>query len=67
LRRPETSVTAVEFVDDGIIVDVRLQQRELVCPQCGWSTLSRHNLQKDPSSWRALDLGVWKSLFAPFA
>lgn len=60
LGLPDTSVTAVEFTDDGVIVDIRLQRRELVCPQCGWSTLSRHNLQKDPSSWRALDLGVWK-------
>lgn len=60
LRLPETSVTAVEFVQDGVVVDVRLRRRHLVCPQCEWSTLSRHNLQKDTSSWRALDLGVWK-------
>lgn len=53
-------MTGVEFTHDAVIVDVRLQRRELVCPHCGWSTLSRHNLQKDPSSWRALDLGVWK-------
>jgi len=30
------------------------------CPHCGWTTRARHNSQRGWSSWRALDLGVWR-------
>jgi transposase len=55
-------VIGVEFADDaGIVyVDVRLRRRLLVCPECGWSTAARHNWQRRDSTWRALDLGVWR-------
>ena len=55
-------VTAVEFVDDDcvVFVDVRLRRRRLECPHCGWTTAARHNWQPEPSTWRALDLGVWR-------
>ena len=59
LRLPGTSVTAVVFEPGGVVVDVRLRRRHVVCPHCGWSTPFRHNLQREMSSWRALDLGVW--------
>ncbi len=52
-------VTAVDLGRDQVIVDVALRRRRLVCPECGWSTAARHNWQRRPSTWRALDLGVW--------
>lgn len=60
LRLPGINVTAVEFTADRVVVDVMLRRRRLVCPHCGWTTRARHNLQRDPSTWRALDLGVWQ-------
>lgn len=53
-------VTAVEFGRGRVVVEVRLRRRLLVCPVCGWSTAARHNWQRRPSTWRALDLGVWR-------
>ncbi len=53
-------VNAVDFGRDRVIVDVVLRRRLRVCPQCGWSTAARHNWQRRPSTWRALDLGVWQ-------
>lgn len=55
-------VTGVEFVDDDqvVYVDVRLRRRRLACPHCGWTTAARHNWQSQPSTWRALDFGVWQ-------
>ena len=57
-------VTGVEFIDDDqvVFVDVRLRRRRLVCPRCGWTTTARHNWQPRPSTWRALDFGVWQVL-----
>jgi transposase len=60
LGLPGINVTAVEFQADRIVVDVGLRRRRLVCPHCGWTTRARHNLQRDRSTWRALDLGVWQ-------
>ena len=60
LRLPGVSVTAVAFRPDDVLVDVRLRRRRLACPHCEHSTRWRHNLQADPSTWRALDLGVWQ-------
>ena len=61
LRLVGAWVTAVEFVDDDrlVFVDVR-QRRRLVCPHCGWTTTARHNWQRQRSTWRALDFGVWR-------
>jgi transposase len=57
-------VTAVEFNDNDhvVVVDVRLRRRRLECPHCGWTTAARHNWQPRPSTWRALDFGVWRVL-----
>jgi len=60
LALPGVNVTAVEFIADRVVVDVRLRRRRLVCPHCGYSTRWRHNTQARPSTWRALDLGVWR-------
>jgi transposase len=62
LRLVGVWVTAVEFVDDDrvVFVDVRLRRRRLACPHCGWTTRARHNWQPRPSTWRALDFGVWR-------
>lgn len=53
-------VTDVAFGPDHVEVTVRLRRRRLVCPHCGWSTHARHDTRPDHSSWRGLDLGVWK-------
>lgn len=53
-------VTAVDFGRNRITVDVQLRRRRLMCPECGWSTSARHNWQRRASTWRALDLGIWR-------
>jgi transposase len=60
LRLPGIRVSDVTFESDRVVVDVRLRGRRLVCPECGWTTAARHNRQRRPSTWRALDLGVWE-------
>jgi transposase len=62
LRLVGVWVTAVELVGDDqtVYVDVRLRRRRLVCPHCGWDTPARHNWQRQPSTWRALDFGAWQ-------
>ena len=60
LRLPGINVTAVAFEPARVVVDVTLRRRRLECPHCGWTTRARHNNQASPSSWRALDLGVWQ-------
>ena len=60
LALPGVNVTDVAFEHDRVMVDVRLRRRRLVCPHCGWSTRPRHNIQRRPSTWRALDLGIWR-------
>jgi transposase len=54
------NVVAVRFEPDRILVDVALRRRRLACPHCGWSTRWRYDTQPRPSTWRALDLGIWK-------
>ena len=54
------NVTGVSFESGRVVVDVRLRRRRLVCPRCGWSTRWRYDTQPHPSTWRALDLGVWR-------
>jgi transposase len=62
LRLVGVWVSAVELVEaeQTVYVDVRLRRRRLVCPHCGWTTGARHNWQPQPSTWRALDFGVWQ-------
>ncbi|HVM14854.1 MAG TPA: helix-turn-helix domain-containing protein [Egibacteraceae bacterium] len=60
LALPGVNVTAVEFGCGRVLVDVALRRRRLVCAHCGYTTRWRHNTQARPSTWRALDLGVWQ-------
>ena len=60
LALPGVNVTDVEFTADRVVVDARLRRRRLACPRCDYTTAGRHNLQRQSSSWRALDLGVWR-------
>jgi transposase len=60
LALPGVNVTDIEFTADRVVVDVRLRRRRLACPHCDYTTAARHNRQATPSTWRALDLGVWR-------
>jgi transposase len=62
LQLSGVNVTGVAFEPGRVVVDVRLRRRRLICPHCDWSTAACHNVAARPSTWRALDLGVWKVL-----
>jgi transposase len=53
-------VRQVQFFSDRVVVLVALRRRRLVCPLCSFSTPHRHNLQTVDSTWRHLDLGIWR-------
>ena len=68
LALPGVWVRGVDFQDDRVVVDVVLRRRRLICPQCGYSTPSRRDTRPDASTWRHLDLGVWRlEVRAPLA
>lgn len=60
MRLPGVTVTDVDFHAATVVVTVRLRGRKLRCPECGFSTNSRHDIRPVPSSWRHLDLGSWR-------
>ncbi|HEY5045989.1 MAG TPA: ISL3 family transposase [Solirubrobacteraceae bacterium] len=60
LRLDGIWVRGVQFDTDRVVVWVALRRRRLICPLCSFSTPHRHNLQQVESTWRHLDLGVWK-------
>src|SRR5664279_5577695 len=60
LKLPGVRVTNVWFGPDRVVVTVALRRRRLQCPQCSYSTRHRFNRQTHESSWRHLDLGVWR-------
>jgi transposase len=53
-------VRQVQFFSDRVVVVVALRRRRLICPLCSYSTPHRHNQQASWSTWRHLDLGVWR-------
>ena len=57
---PGVWVRSVEFEPDRVLVTVALRRRRLLCPECSYSTPDRENEQDHDSSWRHLDLGVWR-------
>lgn len=57
---PGVWVRTVEFAPDRVLVTVALRRRRLLCPECSYSTRDRENEQDHDSSWRHLDLGVWR-------
>ena len=60
LRLPGVWVQTVRFESDRVVVEVALRRRRLVCPECGYSTASTRDTRPVDSSWRHLDLGVWR-------
>ena len=60
LRLDEIWVRGVRFETDRVVVSVALRRRRLRCPLCDFSTPHRHNRQQVESTWRHLDLGVWR-------
>lgn len=60
LRLDGVNVTGVVFGLNVIVVSVALKRRRLVCPHCGYRTRWRYDTREQPSSWRHLDLGVWR-------
>jgi len=60
LRLDGVWVRRVQFTTDRVVVGVALRRRRLHCPLCGFSTPHRHNRQQVESTWRHLDLGVWR-------
>lgn len=60
LRLEGVNVTSVVFGINVITVTVALRRRRLVCPHCGYRTRFRYDTRREPSSWRHLDLGVWR-------
>ena len=60
LRLDGIWVRGVQFNTDRVVVWVALRRRRLICPLCSFSTPHRHNLQQVESTWRHLDLGLWR-------
>ena len=60
LRLEDVNVTDVEFLPALVVVTVVLRRRRLVCPHCEHKTRWRYDTRPAPSSWRHLDLGVWR-------
>jgi transposase len=60
LRLEGVTVTEVVFGINLVTVSVVLRRRRLVCPHCGHKTRSRYDTRPVSSTWRHLDLGVWR-------
>jgi transposase len=60
LALPGIWVRQVTFEADRVAVTVALRRWRLVCPDCGYTTWSRHDTRPVDSIWRHLDLGVWR-------
>jgi transposase len=60
LRLQGIWVRAVRFEPGRIVVEVALRRRQLVCPECGHRAGGRFDTRPVDSTWRHLDLGVWR-------
>lgn len=60
LRLGAVNVTDVEWTDTTVMVTVRLRRRRLVCPHCRFTASTAVDVRPGLSSWRHLDLGVWR-------
>lgn len=60
LRLDGVNVTDVVFGISTITVTVALRRRRLHCPHCDHCTRFRYDTRSCPSTWRHLDLGVWR-------
>jgi len=50
----------VAFEPDVVVVTVALRRRRLACPHCDYMAAGRDDTRSVDSSWRHLDLGVWR-------
>jgi transposase len=57
---PGVWVRKVSFEPGRVVVTVALRRRRLQCPKCSYLTWKRENKQHHDSTWRHLDLGVWR-------
>jgi transposase len=60
LDLPGVWVRSVRFEPGRVVVTVALRRRRLQCPKCSYLTWNRESRQHHDSSWRHLDLGVWR-------
>ncbi|HVA74570.1 MAG TPA: ISL3 family transposase [Acidimicrobiales bacterium] len=60
LALPGVWVRKVVFRQDLVVVTVALRRRRLCCPECDFTTRSRYDRRPVDSTWRHLDLGVWR-------
>jgi transposase len=60
LALPGVWVRKVGFEPDRVVVTVALRRRRLVCPDCDYATWFRYDTRPVDSTWRHLDLGVWR-------
>lgn len=60
LHLPGIWVRQVPFETDRVAVTVALRRSRLVCPDCGYTTRSRHDTRPVDATWRHLDLEVWR-------
>jgi transposase len=60
LALPGIWVQKVEFTDEAVVVTVALRRRRLICPECSFETRGRYDTRPVESSWRHLDLGIWR-------
>ncbi|MGH2883321.1 MAG: hypothetical protein ACRDPA_11590, partial [Solirubrobacteraceae bacterium] len=60
LALPGIWVRDVEFLEDRVVVSVALRRWRLACPHCDYSSWGRYDTRAEPTTWRHLDLGVWR-------
>ena len=60
LRLEGVNVVDVAFGSALIVVTVVLRRRRLVCGRCGYKTRHRYDTRPVASTWRHLDMGVWR-------
>ncbi len=60
LALPGIWVRDVEFTDEAVVVSVALRRRLLSCPECEFETKARYDRRPVESTWRHLDLGIWR-------
>ena len=60
LSLPGVWVRNVGFEPGRVVVTVVLRRRRLQCPKCSYLTWNRESKQHHDSTWRHLDLGVWR-------
>ena len=60
LALPGIWVHEVEFADEAVVVTVALRRRLLRRPECSFETRARYDRRSAESTWRHLDLDMWR-------